>query len=216
VRFSYDLSPPSMSVTYGLLLLQNGTYYRSNPPDTPRDATPNAPVWKSLPPRTLTAADFTEVKNGGDSGLRPNFSCTGGPIQFGYVTGTSGGNHWSISLLDNWRVDIIKGECLCLKRIKETVTCGQGGSYVFTVQLQNLTGTTIPQVFVIPTLPAGVTVSQQMFPVSLALNASTTLTFTITGAPPGATVVLRFLPSGVESPCCPPEIRVAVPKQGQC
>jgi hypothetical protein len=216
VRFSYDLSPPSRSMTYGLLLFQNGKYFRSGPADTPANSAANAPTWKIFPSRTLTAADFTEVKNGGDSGIRPDFSCKGSPIQFGYVTGTSSGNHWSQSLIDNWKVDIIKGECLCLKRLKETIACGQVG-YSYSVQLQNQIGTTIPQIQVVPTLPTGVTVSQQMFTVALAPNGITTLHFTITGASPGATVSLRFLPIGVgTSQCCPPEIKVTMPKPGQC
>lgn len=215
VRFSYDLSPPSKSMTYGLLLFQNGMYYRSGPADTPLSSAANAPVWKIFPSRTLTAADFTDVRNGGDSGLRPDFSCKGSPIQFGYVTGTSSGNYYSQSLIDNWKVDVIKGECLCLKRIKETIACGQqAGSYSYSVQLQNQIGTTIPQIQVVVTLPTGVTVSQQMFTVALAPNGITTpLQFTITGASPGATVSLRFLPIGVgTSQCCPPEIKVTMPK----
>jgi hypothetical protein len=218
VRFSYDLSPPSQSVTYGLLLFQNGKYWRSNPPDTPAVGSSNAPTWKVLPPRTLTAADFAEVRNGGETRPRPDFSCTGSPIQFGYVTGTSSGNYISRSLIDNWKVDIIKGECLCLKRLKETIVCGQqAGSYSYSVQLQNQLGTTIPQIQVVPTLPIGVTVSQQMFTVALAPGGITTLNFTITAASPGATVSLRFLPIGVgTSQCCPPEIKVTMPGPGQC
>jgi hypothetical protein len=219
VSFSYDLNPRTQSVTHGLLILQNGVFFRSvNDPQAPND-TPGAPVgsptWKHIEHIGFTADEFRVVDNLGNDLRRPDF-CNGGPIQFGYVTGTSSGNHWSVSFLDNWKVDI-KGPCLCLQRIKETIACGQsGGSYVYTVQLKNLTTAAIPQISVVPTLPAGVTVTPQMFPVALAINGTTTLTMTISNVLPGATVVLRFLPSGVATQCCPAEIRVPIPAQGQC
>lgn len=315
VSFSYDLSPPTESVTYGLLIFQNGTYYRSNPKDTPVNTITNPPPWKSVSRLNFTATNFVDVNDPSDS-RHPDFSCKGSRIQFGYLTANSNTQDTK-SAIDNWRVDIIKGnpccgainkpevrcqkgggftyifevtndstqpmqylllspppgatytispsvinttlnpgqptpvsvnitnaspgdnicidvaladkevksccklrtcmpapECACLKRVKETVECGTGGSYTYTVQLQNQTGSPVQQIFVIPTSPAGVTVTPQAFPVSL--GGATTLQVTINGASPGSQVCLRFAPSGAESQCCSTQVCFFVPEQGQC
>jgi hypothetical protein len=108
-------------------------------------------------------------------------------------------------------------ECPCLKRLKETVECGPvGGSYTYTVQLQNLTGSPIQQIFVIPTSPAGITVTPSMVPVILPAYGQASFQVTITNVAPGSTVVLQLAPSGAEPLCCSMQIRFTVPKQGQC
>jgi hypothetical protein len=317
INFSYDLSPPTESVTYGLIIFQNNTYYRSNPPDTPVNAIPNPPGWKSVSHSNLTAANFVDVNDPSDS-RHPDFSCKGSIIQFGYLTANSNTPDTK-SAIDNWRVDITKGnaccgaiakpeircnkgggftynfdvtnnstnqtqyvllsppqgatytispsiintslnpgqstsvsvnitnasptgnvcidvaladkevkpccklttcvrapECACLKRLKEGVECGSGGSYTYTAQLQNLTGSQIQQIFIVPTSPAGITVTPSMVPVTLAPGGIATFQVTISGAAPGSTVVLRLAPSAVEPLCCSMEIRLTVPKQGQC
>lgn len=209
LNYSFDLitySPPQ-GVTHCLLLFQNNTYYEKNGGCDSTKVKAWSPFANS---KILTAADFD--KTFGPGPKRPDFSCKGSVIQFGYLTGNSSTQN-TVSAIDNWRVDILKGEsCVCLKRITETVACGQAGSYAYTVQLQNLTGAAMQQILVAPTLPAGVTVTPQMFPVSLPSNGTTTLQLTINGALPGATVSLRFFPSGVGSTCCSTEITLTVPK----
>jgi hypothetical protein len=105
-------------------------------------------------------------------------------------------------------------ECPCLRRIKETVECGPGGSYTYTAQLQNQTGSPIQQIFAVPASPAGVTVTPQLFPV--ASGGTATIQATIGGARPGSQVCLRFAPAGAESQCCSTQVCFFVPKQGQC
>jgi hypothetical protein len=123
VSFSYDLSPNTQSMTYGLLIFQNGIYFRSvnqiSTPNAPND-TPGAPAgsppWKHIQHVTFTAEDFRVVDNLGNDRRRPDFSCNGSTIQFGYVTGTSSGNHASFSFIDNWKVDIFKADCCTPRR----------------------------------------------------------------------------------------------------
>jgi uncharacterized repeat protein (TIGR01451 family) len=220
VSFSYDLNPYTQTPTYSLLLVQGGKYFRSansvSNPSAPNDhpgGPVGSPLWKSIQHGNYTAEEFQQVSNVG-SNVHPDFSCNGGPIKFGYLTGKSTVN-WSVSRIDNWKVDIVKAGCLCFIRTKETIACGAGGSYTYSVELQNLTTVTIPQISVVPTLPTGVTVTPQTFAVSLGPNQKVTINMTI-GAPAGSTVLLRFFPTGVDSRCCAPEIRATMPGPGQC
>lgn len=212
VYFSYDLSPPSQSVNYGLLIFQNGRFYKSNWTDTPAVKNPSS-LWKSIshgsPSALLTAADFQEVSNSGSTQV-PNFSCTGSTMIFGYVTGTSSGNHWSKSNLDNWRLDIVPGDPCCLKVLNETVVNTSGG-YLYTVQLQNPTGVQIQQVTVIPTSPVGVAVTPQVTPVTFQANGQATIQLKITGALPGSTVLLRLGPFDGGPLCCSVQRQFNVP-----
>ncbi|HKP47760.1 MAG TPA: hypothetical protein VJT50_14260 [Pyrinomonadaceae bacterium] len=222
VSFSYDLNPYTETPTYRLLLVQGGKlFYSVNSVSNP--AAPNdhpggptgSPLWKSIVHGNYTAQEFQQVSNVG-SRNNPDFSCNGGPIQFGYATGIST-QYYSVSRIDNWKVDIHKAGCLCFIRTKETIACSVGGSgsYAYSVTLQNLTAVTIPQISVVPTLPTGVTVTPQTFSVALGVNQLVTLNMTIT-APPGSTVLLRLFPTGVDSRCCSPEIRITMPLTGQC
>lgn len=96
ITYSYDakLDKGSNQVAYRLLLFQNNTYY-IGPLDTL-----TLDTWKSFG-ATLTAVDFKAVKGEGPD--RPDFSCTGPIIQFGYETSNSaGGNVTTVSHIDNW------------------------------------------------------------------------------------------------------------------
>jgi uncharacterized repeat protein (TIGR01451 family) len=225
VSFGYDLNPWSQTPTYRLLLVQGGTYFYSvnsvSNPTAPNDhpgGPASSPLWKQIKHGNYTAEEFQQVSNVGSTN-HPDFSCNGGPIKFGYATGISNSQTPSVSRIDNWKVDIQKAGCLCFIRTRETIACGAGGSYAYSVTLQNLTTVTIPQISVVPTLPTGVTVTPQTFSVSLGptqtVNQTVTINMTIT-APPGSTVLLRLFPSGVDSRCCAPEIRVTMPGPGQC
>jgi uncharacterized repeat protein (TIGR01451 family) len=217
LSYFFDLitySPPSQpgqGVTHCLLLFQNNTYYEKN---GGCDST-SGPAWSSFAnTKTLTATDFD--KTFGPGPKRPDFSCKGSVIQFGYLTGNSSTQN-TLSAIDRWRVNIAKGaDCICFKRLQEAVACGNAGNYTYTVQLQNLTGTPIQQIVVMPTLPAGVTLTQQIFPGTLPVLGTATLQVTIKGAPAGSTVTLRFVLSGGGSECCSTEVQVTVPAQGQC
>jgi hypothetical protein len=329
LTYGYDLkSDGPNNARYHLLIFQDSTFYRcwDNVQQAQfDDSMLGFPNWITRPPNPVTYTSAHCVKISGQSTkINPDFSCKGKPIQFGFDSGISSGFNDRVSAIDNWKVDIIKGEpcqqtcsaikkqqincnrsgsgftytfevtnnstqptqyvllspppgatytispsvintpllpgqsttvsanianapasgnicidilladekgrpccklktclpapeCPCLRVIKGTVECGQGGSYTYTVQLQNLTGTGIQQVFVIPKFPAGVTVTPSMVPVTLGANGGqATFSVTINNAAPGSTVVLVLAPSGDGPLCCSFEIQLTVPKQGQC
>ena len=98
ITYSYDakLDVGSNQVAYRLILLQNNTYY-IGPLDTVALDT-----WTSFG-ATLTAVDFKAVK--GEGPERPDFSCTGPIIQFGYETSnsaTANATVTTVSHMDNW------------------------------------------------------------------------------------------------------------------
>ena len=102
----------------------------------------------------------------------------------------------------------------CLRLFNTSIVCGANGSYAYTFTLQNLTGITINQIFMVPTLPSNLNISPQMVTLSTPLlpGNQTTLTITITGAPPGTNVSLWFTPLGDNGEsCCSVERRFTLP-----
>jgi len=96
-------------------------------------------------------------------------------------------------------------DCNCLKPLRDNVLCAGQGSYTYTISLQNLTGVTIQQIFVIPTSPSTLNVSPQLFtfpPLGLSNLSTTTQTITISGAPGGTKVCLQFSPLGDKTETC--------------
>lgn len=115
LSYSYDLSPPTESVTYSLLVFQNFTYYQTTlaPVDNPKNTNPNPPLWKPVSRANLTAANFVKIYGPPSTPNTPDFSCRGSAIQFGYITGNSNTNS-TVSLIDNWTVNITRGNtCPC-------------------------------------------------------------------------------------------------------
>jgi len=102
----------------------------------------------------------------------------------------------------------------CLKLLRDRIVCGTNGSYTYTVSIENLTGFPVQQIFVVPTLPSTLNISPQLVTLSPPLqpNQPTTLTLTITGAPPGSRVCLRLIPFGAEPLCCSTEICFTLPR----
>lgn len=70
-------------------------------------ATPES-AWTHKQGRGIVASAFGEMDSGGGGTGKPDFSSTGGPIEFGFVRGNStgaGGPSYSITgAIDNWRV----------------------------------------------------------------------------------------------------------------
>jgi hypothetical protein len=82
---------------YGIVLSQGGTLYRGS-----FFATGLAGGWQTTSQTGLTAANFTEGISGA---ANPNFTASGAPITFGFMT--SNGNAATIDIgYDNYRVDI--------------------------------------------------------------------------------------------------------------
>ena len=109
----------SGAVGFGLLALQNGSYYIPNVADYP-----TANQWVSFAHTGLTASDFSLI--GGSS--HPDFSASGSPIEFGYYTsnGTGFGTGHTDSGIDNYSASIVPepsstalilfGTVLCFRR----------------------------------------------------------------------------------------------------
>ena len=103
--YSYDLrhfSPPAgQAVGYRLLVFQDNTYYAG-----PMDQVFND-LWATFSNTALTATSFTKIAGTGTA-LNPDFTASGQPITFGYITANSNPNTKTTSTrtsgIDNWCV----------------------------------------------------------------------------------------------------------------
>ncbi|HEV2046676.1 MAG TPA: LamG domain-containing protein [Chthoniobacterales bacterium] len=112
LSYSYDLRHYTSTlgkVGYSLSIFQNNTYYWRTPYDP---AGPN--TWMPFSGSNLTAASFTKLV-GPSANVNPDFSCTGSPIVFGYITFNSQPNQGAPvttkSGIDNWNVTICQTPC---------------------------------------------------------------------------------------------------------
>lgn len=107
-------------------------------------------------------------------------------------------------------------DCPCLTvRALGPPVCTRNG-YTYTVTLTNPMSTPVHQIFVVPTSPTNVQVTPSLLNLTTPLNQnqSTTVMFTITGAPPG-NVCLRFSPLGESGAmCCSTEHCLNLPRCG--
>ena len=97
---AYDLihyTAPNGAVRYRLLIVQNGTYYHDA---SGTDVYSN--LWASYVVSGLTSASFVRVAGPGPE--RPDFSCAGAPMTFGFTSSNSAssGPNTKVSALDNW------------------------------------------------------------------------------------------------------------------
>jgi hypothetical protein len=95
----------SLAVLYGPLVYQNGSYYLDGSSLT--TITPTTDAWVSHAFSGLTSAAFSRAS--GSGGPNPDFSASGGAIQFGYFAsnGTGGGRPTATSSgLDNWSASV--------------------------------------------------------------------------------------------------------------
>lgn len=104
VDYSYDLihlnPPPNQAVGYGLLVFQDGLYYRAS-----TDAVFDE-EWQAFGQTGLEALDFNVI---GDVGPpHPDFTASGSPFQLGYRTSNTSNGGWLTreSGLDNWCVTV--------------------------------------------------------------------------------------------------------------
>ncbi len=97
----------------GCAIIQGGrTYLQRNPILVMPYATFN--TWQANPAGGLVASDFYEIDNAGNifAGNNPDFSISGGLMQFGFWRGNSSGSATSGTLntecgIDNWSVNIV-------------------------------------------------------------------------------------------------------------
>jgi len=106
IDFSYDLihlnAPPNQAVGYSPTLFQNGNFYRFSTFDSVFNA-----AWSPFSRNGLTPDDFFRAAGSGPA--RPDFSESGGPIQFGYtslITSTIAAQVTRQSGLDNLSITI--------------------------------------------------------------------------------------------------------------
>jgi hypothetical protein len=110
---------------------------------------------------------------------------------------------------------VVLPHCPCLRSGDAIVACAAAGTYTYTVTLLNLTGVPVQQIFVAPTIPSNLSVSPQLVTLSTPLlpNQTTTITMTLSGAPAGTHVCLRFSPLGDNrATCCSIEVCLDLPE----
>jgi hypothetical protein len=97
----------------GLAIIQGGNIYVQRNPILTMPFS-GFSTWTANPAPGLVASDLYLIDNAGNffAGSNPDFSASGGPMQFGFYRGNSSGNVSSGSFIteagiDNWRVEIV-------------------------------------------------------------------------------------------------------------
>ena len=109
INFVPDTIVPGNGQGSGLLILQNGNFYRQQNPILVMPYSGYS-TWTANPAPGLLAADFAEVTLAGViiPSSNPDFSATGSIMQLGFHRGNSGnGNYETDCGIDNWRVNIV-------------------------------------------------------------------------------------------------------------
>jgi hypothetical protein len=100
---------PGDGQSAGLLILQNGNYYRQQNPLLVMPYSGYS-SWTTNPAPGLLAADFAEVTLAGVviPSSNPDFSATGSIMQLGFHRGNSGNSGYETDCgIDNWSVNIV-------------------------------------------------------------------------------------------------------------
>ena len=220
LNYSYNLiyyPPPASrtagSVRYALLLLQNGSYYEG-PPDFI-----SATSWTRFPAtgsKSVTSAMFHRLTGTGPE--FPDFSCTGAPIQLGYLTGNSSNPgspaEFTESGIDNWSVSIDERPCCgtpttppCCGQVRNAhILCpaSQGGGLVFSFDVTNTSGQPAQDLLLAPPVGSSFTVSPNVVPGPFPNLQSTTVNLTVGGptSPGQALCVDVKLTNPDSAQCC--------------
>ncbi|MBC7836068.1 MAG: hypothetical protein H7Y88_13360 [Phycisphaerales bacterium] len=107
VTTAYDIMltsfTPGPGTNYGLVVRQNNVNYLQTSPNLAINFT-----WTHFE-TSLVFTNFTRIGNAGP--VRPDFSASGAPIQFGYYSSNSSTGGWVIrdSAIDNWSVTVDTG-----------------------------------------------------------------------------------------------------------
>ncbi len=109
INFVPDTIVPGNGQGAGLLIMQNGKYYRQNNPLLIMPYSGYS-TWTANPAPGLLAADFFEVTPLGVvvPSSNPDFSATGSIMQLGFHRGNSGNGGYDTDCgIDNWHVNIV-------------------------------------------------------------------------------------------------------------
>ncbi len=109
INFVPDTIVPGNGQGSGLLILQNGKYYRQQNPLLVMPYSGYS-SWTANPAPGLLAADFAEVTLAGvvNLGSNPDFSATGSIMQLGFYRGNSGNGGYNTDCgIDNWSVNVV-------------------------------------------------------------------------------------------------------------
>jgi hypothetical protein len=109
INFVPDTIVPGNGQASGLLIFQNGKYYRQQNPLLIMPYSGYS-TWTANPAPGLLAADFAEVTPAGvvNPGSNPDFSATGSIMQLGFHRGNSGNGGYNTDCgIDNWSVNIV-------------------------------------------------------------------------------------------------------------
>ena len=110
INFVPDTIVPGDGQATGLLILQNGKYYREQNPLMGIPYYAGYSSWKANVSQGLLAADFAEVSPAGVVLIasNPDFSAAGSTMQLGFYRGNSGNGGYSTDCgIDNWSVTIV-------------------------------------------------------------------------------------------------------------
>lgn len=134
IDFAFDgihyPGPAGGAVRYSLLISQAGSYYKQT-----LGTDVFVGPWTSYIALGILPQGFTKVTGPGPA--IPDFSCAGGPMTFGFLTGNSasGGPHTKVSSIDNWLVT--------LNVARQTISDGTfGGAWNSTLILDTTAGAT--------------------------------------------------------------------------
>jgi hypothetical protein len=192
LSFSYDLifykslsSTNSGGIGYALLAFQNGTYY-----STIGDAA-RFEAWTAFPHAPVAAADFSRIDGTGPD--KPDFTCGGAPIQFGYVTLNSNptssltttASATAVGGIDNWKVDVKSAPC-CASIAIGAAACKQGGA-TESLTITNTSNQPAEYILLSPPVGATYTVSPSVTDLGsnpLAVGNSTTISAQISNQTP--------------------------------
>jgi hypothetical protein len=109
INFVSDTIVPGNGQGSGLLILQNGKYYREQNPLLVMPYSGYS-SWTANPAPGLLATDFAEVTLAGviNPLSNPDFSAAGSVMQFGFHRGNSGNSGYNTDCgIDNWYVNIV-------------------------------------------------------------------------------------------------------------
>jgi hypothetical protein len=134
LSYSYDLKQPNpppaawqLGIVYSILVFQNNTYYRG-----PLDIV-MGDTWQHFPlpgSQIVTAASFSKLY-GPSPNDKPDFSCKGSKIQFGYTTAnstTTPGLPPLTGAIDNWKIQIEEKKDCCGTADNPKPCCGTADS----------------------------------------------------------------------------------------
>ncbi len=210
LSYSYDLKQPNpppaawqLGIVFSILVYQNNTYYRG-----PLDVV-QGDTWQHFPlpgAQIVTAASFSKLY-GPSPNDKPDFSCKGSKIQFGYTTAnstTTPGLPPLTGAIDNWKIQIDEKKdccgtpdnpkpCSCGTSSDQKVTCDKG-AFNSTFTVTNSSTQPIQYLLLSPPPGATYTISPSVIDLGgspLSPGQSTSVSVTINNASSGDEICIN-------------------------